>query len=327
MYANQFAAHDHILRVHWIAHGTDPKKSDAFLLEYDGNYTMIDGGMEHCDASLHYLRQIRRTLLIGHEDLQDASDCPLKLNVMISHCHRDHVGALHTEIFPSPMIELDTLYMPPDSRLDEKYGLNGDRKYRPLLEKSLQMHQPQARVIDIGFGKENMLAVPMGSEVDSPIITLCPPVINSAAEERIACMIEALGSEENPNIPTLVLNNNSVWIHVRHGQHTFLFTGDTVKKGKSMGYEMIEDMIGAYAELLGQVDVIKYVHHGFKRNHAAPAMMSLEPRYIVLTTALATADEVIREKFPESDVKLLNCGVRTYVFACDGEHLTVTPEV
>ena len=71
---------------------------------------------------------------------------------------------------------------------------------------------------------------------------------------------------------------------------------------------------------------MKYVHHGFKRNGAAEAMMSLSPSYVVVTTVLATGDEAIRKKFPESDVKLLNCGVITYVFASDGETLTVSPE-
>ena len=101
----------------------------------------------------------------------------------------------------------------------------------------------------------------------------------------------------------------------------------TVKKNKPMGYEMPEEMIEAYADILGQVDVVKYVHHGYKRDGAAEAMMSLSPRYVVLTTHLATGHEAIRQKYPACDVKTVNCGLRSYVFACDGERLTLSPEL
>ena len=114
---------------------------------------------------------------------------------------------------------------------------------------------------------------------------------------------------------------------MRYGERTFLFTGDTVKKNKPMGYEMTEEMIRVYADVLGQVDVVKYVHHGYKRDAAVDAVMSLSPRYVLVTTCLATADRVIRERYPDSEVKTLNCGVNTYIFESNGESLTVSPEV
>ena len=101
---------------------------------------------------------------------------------------------------------------------------------------------------------------------------------------------------------------------------------DTVKKNKSVGYEMVEEMIDAYASVLGQVDVVKYIHHGYKRNAAAAAMMSFDPRYVVVTAEIATGNDVIRERYPDSDVKLINCGLQTYVFESDGENLSVTPK-
>lgn len=329
MYANEFAKKDGLLRVHLIGHGEEPPKSDAFLLEYQGMFVLIDGGLFDCDASLNHLLNIRRALLTDHEELWEDTDCRLRLTVMISHCHRDHIGALITEIFPSPYIEVETVYMPPDSVLDKKYGKSGDIKYRSDFARALTEYQPGAGVIDVAFGAENRLTIPMSAENDSaPVITVCPPWINSADPERVALLINALKpGEENPDISTLVVNNNSVWIHIRFSARTFLFTGDTVKKTKPMGYEMPEEMIEVYADTIGgQVDVLKYLHHGYKRDGAADVMMSLSPRYIVLSTHLATGEEAIRQKYPENDVKFVNCGPRTHIFACDGEQLTLTTE-
>jgi hypothetical protein len=218
--------------------------------------------------------------------------------------------------------------MPPDAELDEKFGLSGDVKYRPGLKRALETYQSQARVIDLAFGAENRITLPMTADAESPVITICPPWCNSALPERVRLVCEALKQEDDdPKVATMVTNNNSAWMHVRHGERTFLFTGDTVKKNKPMGYEMVEEMIAAYADVLGQVDVVKFVHHGYKRNGAVDAIMSLSPRYVFVTTYLATADQVLHESYPESDVKTLNCGVNTYIFESDGESLTVFPEV
>ena len=331
MLANQFAHRDGLLRVHMIGHGAETPKSDAFLLEYNGVYIMIDGGKNDCDATLEYLMSLRRALLSGRETLWNDPSCRLKLSVIVSHCHKDHVGALYRSVFPSPFVELDTLYMPPACGLDSSYGRHGDDKYRPHLKKALASAQPQAKVVDLMFGAENRIVLPMCRDDDlTPVITICPPWINSASPERIALLLERSGNEDGSEISmaTAVMNNNSSWVHVRHGERTFLFTGDTVKKTLPMGYEMVDEMIDQYRDVLGeQVDVLKYVHHGYKRDGAAAVMMSLSPRYVVLTTPLATAGEAIRERFPDNPVRIVNCGTETYVFTCDGENLTVKPEI
>ena len=328
MFANDFAPRDGILRVHLIGHGEEPPKSDAFLLEYNGALVLIDGGLIGCSASLEYLLNIRRAFLRSHPELWEDTACRLKIRVMISHCHRDHIGALITHVFSSPMIEMEELYLPPDSELDERYGLSGDLKYRSGLNEARENHQLNARVIDVGFGSDNRVTIPMTGDAGAPVITLCPPCCNSASPECLKLIGDALKpGEENPDLATLVTNNNSVWMHVRHGKRSFLFTGDTVKKEKTMGYEMVDEMLSAYADVLGQVDVVKFVHHGYKRDGAVDAMMSLSPRYVFVTTSLATADGVLHEKYPACGVKTLNCGVNTYIFESDGETLSVSPEV
>ena len=95
MYANDFAAKDAHLRVHMIGHGSDTKKSDAFLLEYQGAFVMIDGGMEECDATIRYLLDLRAHILSDRPELIEDPSCRLRLRVMISHCHRDQFGRAH----------------------------------------------------------------------------------------------------------------------------------------------------------------------------------------------------------------------------------------
>jgi len=193
MYANEFASRDNELRVHLIGHGEEPPKSDAFLLEYNGMLVLIDGGLFDCDASLNYLLKLRRMFLAEHESLWNDAGCRLRLSVMISHCHRDHMGALITNVFPSPYIEIDTVYMPPDSELDQKYGKSGDIKYRADFARALGEYQPQARVIDVAFGAENRIILPMfGDRTHAPMITVCPPWINNASPDRVALLISAL---------------------------------------------------------------------------------------------------------------------------------------
>ena len=127
MTANIFACKDGILRVHMIAHEEDVKKSDAFLLEYNGVCILIDGGLGVSGATLRYLLDIRRAMLSEHAELLDDISCRLRIHVMVSHFHNDHVAALYTGIFCSPDIEVETLYLPPDSELHASYGPNGDR--------------------------------------------------------------------------------------------------------------------------------------------------------------------------------------------------------
>lgn len=331
MYANDFAPHDGVLRVHMIAHGDKPPKSDAFLLEYNGAYILIDAGVPDNDASLQYLLALRRRLLCGHPAQQDDPACRLRLTCMASHCHVDHIGGLYTYIFPSPFLEVDAFYLPPASAMDDFFSgfdSNGDVKYRPLLEQAQRTYQPQARVITHDFGAENRFSFRMiAGDETAPLVTVCPAYLDYGVGEKMEHLIDLYceGERTDRRIAILAVNNCSDWFHIRHGARSFLFTGDTTKKADPAAVEMAGEMTDTYLPILGAVDVVKYVHHGYARDAAAADMMRFDPKYVVVTTVIATGHHVIRSLYPDSPVCLLNCAEQTYVFSTDGDALQLTP--
>ena len=332
MTANSFAKKDNILRVHLIGHG-DPPKSDAFMWEYNGTYYLIDGGIDTNDYSLQYLLETRRALLCDHPELIDDTSCKLKITCMASHCHVDHIGALFAYVFPSPYIEVEAFYIPPASQMDPRYNqkdTNGDVKYRPRLDETLKQYQPQAKVITHAFGAENRFAFSMiADDADSPQITVCPAYLDYGIGEKMEHLVNVYcdGDHDDRKIAILAVNNCSDWFHIRFGERTFLFTGDTTKKLPTPTEEMAGEMTDVYLPILGRVDVVKYVHHGYARDAAASDMMRFDPSYVIISADIGTGGEVIRKLFPESPVRLVHCGSQTYVFATDGEALSVLPEV
>ena len=331
MFANEFAKKDGILRVHMIGHG-DPPKSDAFMLEYNDAFYLIDGGIDVLDYALQYLLNIRRELLRDHPELIDDTSCKLKITSMASHCHIDHIGALFAWVFPSPYIEVDTFYIPPASQMDPHYNLkdtNGDVKYRPRLAEALEKYQPQAKVITHEFGAENRFTFRMieGDE-SSPAITVCPAYLDYGIGEKMEHLVSIYcdGDHDDHKIAILAVNNCSDWFHIRHGERTFLFTGDTTKKLPTPTEEMAGEMTDVYLPILGQVDMVKYVHHGYARDSAASDMMRFDPKYVVISARMGSGANVIRKLFPDHPVKLINCGEQTCIFSTDGKELSVTPE-
>ena len=332
MIANTFAPKDGNLRVHLIGHG-NPQKSDSFVWEYNGAVYLIDGGIHTADDSLRYLMGLRASMLSDHPELIEDTSCKLRITVMASHCHVDHIGALFSLIFPSPFIEVDTFYIPPASQMDARYNLkdtNGDIKYRPKLDEALKTYQPQAKVVTHPFGAENRFTFQMvEGDASSPSITVCPAYLDYGIGEKMEHLVNIYcdGDHEDHKIAILAVNNCSDWFHVRHGCRTFLFTGDTTKKLPIPTEEMAGEMTDVYLPILGSVDVIKYVHHGYARDAAAPDMMRFDPKYVIISADIGTGDRVIRELFPDSPVKLIRSGSKTHILQTDGESLIVTPEV
>ena len=333
MLANAFAPHDGILRVHLIAHGADPAKSDAFLLEYNGTYLMIDGGSPATDAALQYLLGVRRTLLAEHPELIEDESCRLHLDLIATHCHVDHVGAWHAHILCSPYLEIGTVRMPPDSAIAPHHvggGVDGDARYRPKIARALKNFQPQANVLTHEFGAAHLHTFRMISDdPTSPTVTVCPAVCDWGIGDKVEYIIKHYHptGESLQGVPVQVVNNCSDWFHIRHGSRTFLFTGDNVKKFADYDDESADLMTNAYLPILGSVDVVKYIHHGYKRDAGAADMMAFEPSYVIIGAEQSTGGEAIRAKFPHSPVKIVNFALQTYVFTTDGETLTVSPEV
>ena len=58
--------------------------------------------------------------------------------------------------------------------------------------------------------------------------------------------------------------------------------------------ESFDEMLSNWSEVIGYIDVIKYPHHGIERDMAAPAIISLNPGYVVCNAIDATGPKMIR---------------------------------
>jgi len=129
------------------------------------------------------------------------------------------------------------------------------------------------------------------------------------------------GSEGIGRMPVAAVNNSSVWVLAIFAGKKFLFTGDTMKREKCMHSEGLEYMMDAYAEMIGKVDVLKFVHHGFARNHALDAMMSFSPEFLIVSKTDSKIPELKERKYPDSATKVVNVADETLVITCgyDGD--------
>lgn len=325
-YANDYLKSDGKFRLHCIGHAPGITKTDAFLFEYNGKYTLVDGGMVKVTAAYDYLLKLRRSLLADHPELADDTSCKLKIDWMPSHFHVDHVGATLEQIIPCEFIEFDTIYLPPDSSIDQKYNWkegDGDTKFRPRLAEALEKYQPNAKVVQVKFGKENVVELENGRMK----YAILPSDIDYGTPENVEKYIDQYFPEDRMawNIPIAVVNSCVVWVHIKFGRHSFLLTGDTMKKLDHCDKnEPFDDMLETYGERLGKVSVVKYPHHGKNRDIAAGSVLSLKPGWIFCSAEDATAPQIIKERFPRSRAKVLNCGNTTYVFATDGKKMEIT---
>lgn len=325
-YANDFHKRDGKLRVHFIGHpaNTGHYKTDAFVFEYDGYYTLIDGGINHVTVCLDYLKRLRAELLCDRPELLDDESCKLKIDWMVSHFHSDHVSATIKQVIPCPLIEMGDIYIPPDCAIDQKYNpqdMDGDTKLRPIFRKNYEKYCPDARIIELPFGKEHTLSFKKGRLG----IDIYPPVADGGIGERLQLIIDRYydGDDTVPQIPVAAVNACSMWVRLKLGRHTFLFTGDTIKRCPDT-YEALDEMTDAYADEIGHVSVLKFPHHGFKRDEGIADMLRFTPGWMVMTCEHATAPDRIKKDFPRCRSKLVNCGNETYIFETDGKKMNIS---
>lgn len=329
IYANSFAERENVLRLHCISHKTLPnKKSDAFLFEYCGEFYLIDGGLASATYVVEYLLELRRELLKDHPELCEDTSCKLRINWIISHFHEDHVNATIHKLIPSPYFEFGDIYSPPDSDIAPEYLLptkDGDAKLRPRLAQALAaLEDPTYRIHDIPFGKEHRFSVSTSSGTGKEVAFTFLPPVRDLGEKWYMDYIgdyyinEAVGIER---MPVSAVNNSSLWVLVTFAGRKILFTGDTMKREKHLYSEGLEYMMDAYAEEIGKLDVLKYVHHGYARNHALDAMMSFDPTLLIVSKTDSTIPELVKKRYPDTDTAVMNVADKTLVISCtsDGE--------
>lgn len=315
MFANQFAENDGKLKVAFLAPPSEHKKSDAFIIQYGEEIFTIDGGMEGTHYFNDHLMKMRTELLKDHPELIEDPSCKLKITAIISHYHTDHVCGLLDPVMSNEYISVDKIYdgapLNVDPAIDE-ISRNGDAAYRPKLAKLIAEHHQGCEVIDIDFGKENILKFHTNSGLENEVeFTLLPASANWSRGERYAYMQKYYDIVEKPHRTNVYnINSSSIWVHIKLGKNTFLFTGDTIKRRDDLCDEALDEMTALYVDEYSPVTVLKYVHHGIKRECAVKDMLSFKPSNIVFTSSLSTAQSDIKERAPEEydSINYYECG-------------------
>lgn len=304
MFANQFAENDGKLKVAFLAPPSEHKKSDAFILQYGKEIFTVDGGMDGTHYFNDSLMKMRAELLKDHPELIEDPSCKLKITCIISHYHTDHVCGLLDPVMSNEYVAIDAVYQGAPLNIDpeiNKISKSGDEIYRPRLAKLIAEHNPECKIVDIGFGKEHMLKIQTHSGLEHEVeLTFLPASADWGVGERYTYMQKYYDIVEKPHRTNVyTMNSASVWLHVKLGKNTFLFTGDTIKRRDDLCDEALDEMTELYVDEYSPVTVLKYVHHGIKRECAVNDMLKFKPSSIVFTSSLSTGEEDIKERAPE----------------------------
>ncbi len=304
MFANQFAKNDGKLKVAFLAPPSEHKKSDAFILQYGKEIFTIDGGMEGTHYFNDHLMKMRAELLKDHPELIDDSSCKLRITCIISHFHTDHVCGLLDNVIPNEYISISAIYYGGPLRVDpeiDKISRNGDVIYRARLEEIIPALRPDCKLTEIDFGKEHTIKFCTNSGLEHEVEFTCLPAsADWSLGERYKYMQEYYDIVEKPHRTNIyTINSSSIWVHVRLGKNTFLFTGDTIKRRDDLCDEALDEMTALYVDEYSPVTVLKYVHHGINRAKAVKDMLKFAPSNIVFTSSLSTAQDEIKEVAPD----------------------------
>lgn len=269
-------------------------KTDATVLLAYGpealEVVLIDGGLANGRCYQEVL-ELRKALLdqAGLSGQYKNKSYKLRLTLMVTHCHKDHVAELYTNLLSSAMLEVTALYLPAATCLttDGTYdnSQNGDYTHRPRLLDAMARYVPDAPIHCLDFGATLEVPLACGRAM------LYAPLQDYGTPEGLKYVEAVYYGDANAakirsDVPVAVVNANSMWIRVELGQNSMLFTGDIMKKKNDRSDEPFDNMIAAYGEAL-RSDIVKYPHHGISRNPAAgPLSQSLvkENGVVVLTT-------------------------------------------
>jgi len=330
MYANDFAIKNGKLKVDFL-YVPNRKGSDAFLAGCDGEYFLLDGGNDNTIA-LEKLIEIRADLLSSYKG-NDTDSIKLKLNLIISHFHVDHVTALYKYIIPNKYIEIDNVYLGVTSVLGKSdyfdSAKNGDITFRVWVLEALQKYQPTAKLNYIDFrekktvyGKNKNLRLDFyGSTEDW-------------GEGDINDITKGIGyikhyyyghrTEEDTRffLSIATVNANCMWCKMTFINRVFLFVGDIFKK---IVPELIGEPMDKFLEFYGydefKCDVLKYTHHGHHREAAKFITTEyMKPEHVVFTIDPATS----APDMDKAGINWYNTAFEPFFFTTDGEKLEVS---
>lgn len=312
VYLNGFMAVNDSLEL-YVA-GCEVKKQDGFVFKYKDEIYVHDGGHKSTgeDSVYTYLMNLRSSLLPEGVDESDA-DYKLKITVILSHFHTDHINTYIHDIIPSPYFEINTVYMPKQSVFehtgyytnsaycDPYYYADGaiETKGRLRFLNLLNEYSPDTQVIVLDFGE----VMQIESDDGQLVFDLFAPSEDWGTPERAQHLLDIYydsGKSDSTaaDFPKAVVNSNSMWLKVTYSERTMLFTGDVMKRAKnayspdSPNYaeEPFDVMLSYYAEKCGKdvfdVDIVKFPHHGQVRAEASKGVFEVFTPELVICTAM-----------------------------------------
>lgn len=250
------------------------KKSDAFLIMYLSesglDVTLHDGGLNDRQTYQALLNLREEILRMANVPSDAAKEYALAFRMVVSHFHQDHTEGLYGLIARTKQkLHVTEAYFPPATALPRGIysdAHNGDLKHRVKLEEALEKFQPEAQIRTLAFGETCLVPTDIGQ------MQLFAPVNDWGDEQKRMLFEDDYGyrkaSSRPTSLPIAVVNANSMFMRVSLNERSFLFTGDVEKRIAARHDEPLDEMIAEYGDAL-RADVIKYPHHGQKRNAAA----------------------------------------------------------
>ena len=349
VYLNKFMPETGNLEL--FAAGCEVKKQDGFVFSYNGEILVLDGGTKNTgdDSVYTYLLNLRNEHLPDGVSESD-ENYKLKITVVISHFHTDHMNTYIYDIIPSPYIEIDRVYLTEQSVFektelynicDPYYYSDGviDTKGRLKFLNTLDEYSPKTQVVYVPFGE----TMKIKSEDGKVVFDLFAPSEDWGTPHRATHLLDIYynggkASNTAADFPKAVVNSNSMWMKVTFGERTMLFTGDVMKKAKnaympdSPNYaeEPFDVMLSYYAEKCGEdvfdCDIVKFPHHGQARAAASKGVFEVFSPEFIICTAVNFRETTIAnaQKFWDdySGSHSLSDGNGMYLFT-DGKAVTV----
>jgi len=307
VYVNKFMPETDSLEL-FVA-GCEVKKQDGFVFSYKGEILVLDGGHKSTgeDSVYTYLMNLRKELLPDGISEND-ENYKLKITVVISHFHTDHMNTYIYDIIPSPYIEIDRVYLTEQSVFehtslysvcDPKYYSDGviETKGRLSFLSLFEEYSRETQFEYVPFGETMQIK----SDDGKVVFDLFAPSEDWGIPHRASHLLElyyngGTASNTAADFPKAVVNSNSMWMKVTYKDRTMLFTGDVMKKAKnaylpgSPNYaeEPFDVMLSYYADKCGEdvfdVDIVKFPHHGQVRAEASKGVFEVfRPEFIICT--------------------------------------------
>lgn len=252
------------------------EKSDGFILtaRTDKELTvwLSDGGFA-TEESLRQILLLRKELLKagGLEAEENNPKYKLDVTYLVSHFHIDHMNEGIYYILPSPFIRVKRVYYPHISVFaqdtNHNENSNGDKGIRTRFMLSQKAYQPLAEMIDLPFNDCRTLPFGDGS------ITLMMPDRDWGTPENLELLArfyhyDQMTEEKRRDAkPVQVVNSNCVLARIEYAGRSMLLTGDAMKKTTEFDDEPFDRIVRQYGDKV-RADIVKFPHHGQKRNPA-----------------------------------------------------------